>query len=414
MRRRKMGVWIIGALGSVSATVIAGSLALKKNLIPPVGMITGTEDFKPLCLVDVKDLVFGGCDIRETTLLAAVQDMLDEIPVRGGDMLALIRGEIKKIEPYITKGTVRNCGEAISGLASEGCRAGRSVREEIEEIRSTLNRFKDGLGLDEVVVVNLASTEPPVEYTRIHEDIESFEKYLDGNQDACIRASTLYAYAAIQEGFPYINFNPSNAALVPAMIDIAKKKGVPVMGNDGKTGETLIKSALAPMFSCRNLEVMSWEGFNILGNMDGKILHNSSNKLSKIRTKDHLLGKILGYTPHSKVSIDYVPSLGDQKTAWDFVHFRGFLGVPMSLQFVWQGYDSILAAPLVLDMIRLADHAKRRGQSGLMPQLALFFKSPIGVDEQRLYEQYQGLMRYLDREKAEAPNKTHKNKKRGD
>ncbi len=206
----------------------------------------------------------------------------------------------------------------------------------------------------------------------------------------------IYAYAAIHAGCPYINFTPSSAALFPALVQLAESKGVPVMGNDGKTGETLVKSALAPMFMCRNLEVLSWEGFNILGNMDGQVLACPENKEAKIQTKDRVLAKILGYTPHSGVHIDYVPSLSDQKTAWDFIHFRGFLGAKMSLQFIWQGYDSLLAAPLILDLVRLADLAKRRGEAGLMPHLACYFKAPESVDELRLYDQFQMLVNYAN------------------
>lgn len=166
------------------------------------------------------------------------------------------------------------------------------------------------------------------------------------------------------------------------------------MGNDGKTGETLVKSALAPLFVCRNLEVLSWEGFNILGNMDGAVLENSANRESKIKTKDGVLSRILGYTPHSRVRIDYVPSLDDQKTAWDFVHFRGFLGTKMNVQFIWQGYDSLLAAPLVIDLVRFAEFAARNGESGLMPHLASYFKEPLGVDEYRLQQQFEMLLDY--------------------
>jgi myo-inositol-1-phosphate synthase len=178
------------------------------------------------------------------------------------------------------------------------------------------------------------------------------------------------------------------------MIELAERKGVPVMGNDGKTGETLVKSALAPMFMCRNLEIMSWEGFNILGNMDGHVLEHPDNKESKLKTKDSVLSKILGYSPHSRVHINYVPSLDDQKTAWDFIHFKGFMGARMSLQFVWQGYDSLLAAPLVLDLVRFAQLARRRAEAGLMPHLASYFKAPLGVDEHRLYEQFRMLLDY--------------------
>jgi myo-inositol-1-phosphate synthase len=168
------------------------------------------------------------------------------------------------------------------------------------------------------------------------------------------------------------------------------------MGDDGKTGETLVKSALAPMFASRNLQILSWEGFNILGNMDGKVLNDPQNCESKLKTKDQVLGNILGYTPHSRVHIDYVPSLGDQKTAWDFIHFEGFLGARMSMQFTWQGYDSFLAAPLVLDLARLALLAGQRSEAGLMPQLASFFKVPQGTDEFRHSGQFQMLLNYLE------------------
>jgi myo-inositol-1-phosphate synthase len=182
------------------------------------------------------------------------------------------------------------------------------------------------------------------------------------------------------------------------MIRLAEQQGVPVMGSDGKTGETLVKSVLAPMFAMRNLKVLSWEGFNILGNQDGKVLKSPENKESKIQSKDHLLPKILGYTPHSSVHINYVPSLDDQKTAWDFIHFEGFLETKMSLQFIWQGFDSILAAPLVLDLIRLTDKALERGESGTMPHLYCFFKSPLDEDSHDLVSQFKKLLQYVRQE----------------
>ena len=148
------------------------------------------------------------------------------------------------------------------------------------------------------------------------------------------------------------------------------------------------------MFACRNLNVLSWQGYNILGNMDGAVLAHSENKTSKIRSKDKALSRILGYKPHAQVSIDYVPSLGDRKTAWDFIHFQGFLNTKMSLQFTWQGCDSALAAPLVLDLVRLGLFAKQQGESGLMPHLSCFFKSPVGVEEHNLHRQFQMLEAY--------------------
>jgi myo-inositol-1-phosphate synthase len=252
-------------------------------------------------------------------------------------------------------------------------------------------------------VVNLASTEPLLELQECHLDLAAFDACLNREGNLVTRASTIYAYAAIQAGYSYVNFTPSIGALFPAMVQLAEREGVPVMGNDGKTGETLVKSALAPMFTCRNLEILSWEGFNILGNMDGRVLDHPQNKESKIQSKDGVLSKILGYSPHSRVHIDYVPSLCDQKTAWDFIHFKGFLGAKMSLQFVWQGYDSLLAAPLILDLVRLADLAKRRGEAGLMPHLAGYFKDPLGVNEHRFYEQMRILLDYAE----QAEQKVH-------
>lgn len=393
MADNKTGVWIIGARGSISVTVMVGALAMKKRLADRTGMVTEDEAFSGLNLPALENLEFGGCDIRSTSLLTTAEEMRN-IPGVDSTLIDKVAVDLSAIEPYITKGTARNCGEAISRLAdSPGTRP--SLLEEIETIRHSLRSFKEKKGLDNLVVVNLASTEPPLPLEKCHENPDFFAERLQANDEKMVRASTLYAYSAIAENCPYINFTPSSGALIPALIKFAEKQGVPVMGNDGKTGETLVKSALAPMFLARNLEVLSWEGFNILGNMDGQILDHPGNCQSKLKTKDQVLQHILGYAPHSRVRIDYVPSLGDQKTAWDFIHFQGFLGGKMTLQFTWQGYDSLLAAPLILDLVRLASFAGLRGECGLMPHLSSFFKAPLGVDEHRLGAQYDMLLNYV-------------------
>ena len=174
------------------------------------------------------------------------------------------------------------------------------------------------------------------------------------------------------------------------------------MGHDGKTGETLMKSVLAPMFAARNLPVMSWVGHNIFGNMDGKVLDDPANKRTKVRSKDRLLHQILGYSPQTLVSIEYIESLGDWKTAWDHIHFKGFLGTPMVLTFTWQGCDSLLAAPLVIDLARLVEFAARRGETGLLTFLSSFFKSPLGTTEHNFVRQFQALEQWVDRQKSEA------------
>jgi myo-inositol-1-phosphate synthase len=399
MIERRIGVWLIGALGSIATTVILGALATRKGLTDSTGMITETEPFLGLDLVPVHALEFGGCDIRQGILFDAVQQTARESGCIDPAALNVLESDLAAIQREIRQGSTRNCGPAIGNLAAGAPCSTMSVREEIAQVRTWLDEFKTHRGLDRVVVVNLASTEPLLELRECHEDLAKFETCLDRNDHETVRASTIYAYAAIEAGCPYINFTPSTGALFPAMVQFAERTRVPVMGNDGKTGETLVKSALAPMFLCRNLEVLSWEGFNILGNMDGSILNHPENRESKIQTKDRVLPKILGYSPHSQVHINYVPSLGDQKTAWDFIHFKGFLGSKMSLQFVWQGYDSLLAAPLILDLVRWADFAQRGKEAGLMPHLACYFKDPLCVDEHRLHAQYQMLVDYAQQGK---------------
>ena len=175
------------------------------------------------------------------------------------------------------------------------------------------------------------------------------------------------------------------------------------MGCDGKTGETLLKSVLAPMFAQRNLQVMSWVGHNIFGNMDGQVLDDPANKQTKVASKDRLLREILGYRPQTLVSIEYIASLGDWKTAWDHIHFQGFLGTPMTLQFIWQGCDSLLAAPLVLDLVRFTERAWRAARPGRMTFLSSFFKSPLGVDENDFGRQFQKLEAWARRCRADRP-----------
>src|SRR5204862_8242724 len=155
-----------------------------------------------------------------------------------------------------------------------------------------------------------------------------------------------------------------------------------------KTVVTLLKSGLAPLSAARSLEVLSWVGYNIFGNLDGLVLDDPANKAAKIKSKDQLVGNILGYDPQTLVSSEYIKSLGDWKTAWDHIHFRGFLGTPLTLQFIWQGCDSLLAAPLVLDLIRFVELSHRRGEVGVLRHLASFFKRPLGGQEHDFSRQF--------------------------
>ena len=389
------GVFLIGALGHLATTMMIGAIALRDKAFPRTGMVTELPDFIELGLVEPGELVFGGWDIREGSLEKNGHRILQELGAWDRTGLEGIEKGLRAISDDIYAGLAVNGGKAIEALACLDDRGMPcSLEDYILNLQGHIASFKTKHGLDTLVVVNLASTEPHLPQSARPVDREALERIIAANEIRAVRPSTVYAYAAIGAGCPLINFTPSRGATLPGLVELAVERGVPLMGNDGKTGETLVKSALAPMFACRNLEVLSWEGYNLLGNMDGRVLANPDNKSTKVGSKDHLLGEILGYRPHSKVSIDFVPSLGDWKTAWDFIHFQGFLNTRMSMQFTWQGCDSALAAPLVLDLVRLAELARRRGEKGLMPHLACFFKSPLGVDEHNLYAQFDMLKEY--------------------
>ena len=261
-------------------------------------------------------------------------------------------------------------------------------------IQTDLKDFVRRQKLQQLLVVNVASTEPAVDERDLPRKWLDLDKTLDQPRKCKLGASSLYAIAALDLGHPYINFTPSLGATPKAIQDLAMNRDTCHAGQDGKTGETLLKSVLAPLFAKRNLEVMSWVGHNIFGNLDSKVLGDPDNKKAKVQSKDRLLGEILGYSPQTLVTIEHIDSLGDWKTAWDHVHFKGFLGTPMKLQFTWQGCDSILAAPLILDLVRFTLCALERGDRGSLTFLSSFFKSPIGTKSGDFGRQFQNLLEW--------------------
>jgi myo-inositol-1-phosphate synthase len=276
-----------------------------------------------------------------------------------------------------------------------------TAAQAVARLAKDITDFKESNRLDRVIVVNVSSTEPPPPDDVRTWNWSEVQKSLTGKSHSELPASTLYAIAAMQSGSHFVNFTPSIGSDLPGLDEYARKQQVLHVGRDGKTGETLMKAVLAPMFAARNLKVMSWVGHNIFGNLDGKVLDDPANKANKVKSKDHLLTEILGYKPQTLVSIEFVESMGDWKTAWDHIHFQGFLGTPMVLQFIWQGCDSLLAAPLVIDLIRLTEREARRGTSGVMSHLGSFFKSPMGTEEPAFAYQFQQLMQWVDRTSKE-------------
>lgn len=394
---KRLGVWIFGALGGLATTLVVGTRAMAKGLAPVRGLVTASEAGAGIAWQPLDGLVFGGHEIRDGDYSSSAQEIHDKTGSMPPELLRPLRRDLAAASRNVVKGTLPNAGPTIRSLQSGRQRRAGSLRAQIEQTQRDITTFQRRHRLSRVICVNLTSTEPPLRLGKAHTDLAAFDAAIDRDDQRVVRPSAIYAYAAASLGHPFVHFTPSNSALIPAIQQLFVQNGAPFMGSDGKSGETLVKSALAPMFAHRQLRVLSWVGYNILGDRDGRVLDDRDNKRAKVQSKDALLPSILGYPLHTHVGIDYVPSLHDLKTAWDFVHFEGFLGFRMAMQFTWQGCDAILAAPLVLDMIRLADLAARRGEHGPMPQLACYFKQPLGVQEHDLHRQWQMLTAYLDR-----------------
>lgn len=390
--RKKVGLWLIGARGGIGTCVALGLSALRRNMVAPTGLVTTLPEFAALDLLPWEEWILGGHEIRPTHLLVEAHEFARRNRTFDSEFVESLRAELEEIESRIRPGTIFGASATIASLAGPAVPREGSAREAIARISADLREFRTKYELGHVVVVNIASTEPPVGTERFPKSWSELAAVLNEKADLGLPTSTLYAIAAMEAGCSYINFTPSLGAGLPAVEERAWELRVAHMGCDGKTGETLLKSVLAPMFRARNLRVLSWVGHNIFGNLDGKILDHPEHKESKIATKDKVIADILGYKPGTIVSIEYLEDLGDWKTAWDHIHFSGFLGVPMVLQFIWQGCDSILAAPLVLDLARLTERAVRAGHVGLMPFLACFFKSPYGVKDHDFARQYLELL----------------------
>jgi len=337
-------------------------------------------------------LVFGGWEVRAGSLLDAATELAESARIFDPRLLDRLALDLQEIDRNIVNGETR--GSPPPCVTVEDA---ETPAEVVQRLGGDLRAFRRRHSLERVVVVNLATTEPVFTTPEDHLTLAGLEESLRSGGSAVFRPSTLYAYAAMREGAAFINFAASPAALAPAIRELAEREGVPFAGTDGKTGETLVKSALASLFRERDLQVLAWHGDNVLGNADGAALNAPEVKAAKVETKDGVIRGVLGYSPETSVEITYVPSLGDWKTAWDLIHFQGFLGTRMTMQFTWQGCDSALAAPLVIDLVRLADLALRRRESGPMTQAACFFKAPVGTQEQDLGRQYAMLDRYLRR-----------------
>ncbi|GAA2627071.1 inositol-3-phosphate synthase [Dactylosporangium fulvum] len=369
------GVWLVGARGSVAVTSIVGAAALRAGLTEPIGCVTEHPAVRSGALPPYTDLVFGGHDIATTSLVKRAEALAvaGVVPARLVDTL---HHELTAVD------------EDIRPLphATTQADAAAAMTADIAE-------FRRRHGLERVVVLNVASTEAAPEPHPAHDSLGALRAQLQ-TPDAVLPASSLAAYAAFEAGCAFVDFTPSTGARLPALHELAVERGLPYGGHDGKTGETLLKSVLAPMFAMRHLQVRSWSGINLLGGGDGATLAEPAANAAKSASKQRVLSETLGYQPDGHTRIEFVPDIGDFKTAWDLVTFAGFLGTPMRMEFTWHGCDSALAAPLVLDLARLAAAAHRAGRSGPLTELAFFFKDPLGDVDHSLAAQFVALAEF--------------------
>ena len=396
MKNRRVGLWLVGAFGGVGTTITLGLSAIKRGLSPTTGLVTELPSFEGLSLPKPSEIIVGGHEIRKTSYIESADEFRRGSGVFDKDLLAACHDDLAAASNRVRPGSTLGAGPTIRKMSDWAeASVAKTCQEAITQISSDLDEFVKAESIDHLIVLNVSSTEPVFAAKECHKSWDALSAELARGGEDVLPASSLYALAAMQGGHTYLNFTPSLGASIPALYELAESKKALHGGKDGKTGETLMKTVLAPMFAHRNLKVMSWVGHNIFGNRDGVVLDDPSNKASKVDTKDRVVTSILGYKPHTLVSIEYVPDMGDWKTAWDNIHFEGFLGSKMTLQFTWQGCDSLLAAPLAIDLCRLADLEKQRGSVGLMKHLAPFFKGPEGVSENDFYKQTAVLDAYI-------------------
>ncbi len=384
----KLGVLTPG-MGAVATTFIAGVMAARKELALPIGSLTqmGTirlgkrtearnphiKEFAPLA--DLDNLAFGGWDVYEDNVYEAAIEA--KVLERG--LVEALKPELEKIKPMkavFDKSYVRN-------LDGTNVKTGATKMELAAQLMEDIRRFKAENNCDRLVMVWCASTEAYTETSSVHETLEAFEEGLRLN-DPRIAPSMIYAYASLKMGVPFANGAPNLTCDIPAIVELAHKMRVPIGGKDFKTGQTLMKTIVAPGLHARALGVRGWFSSNILGNRDGAVLDAPENFKTKEVSKGNVLDGIfdaelqpeLYGDIYHKIRINYYPPHGDNKESWDNIDIFGWLGYPMQIKINFLCRDSILAAPIVLDLALFMDFAHRAGLLGIQEWLSFYFKAP--------------------------------------
>lgn len=386
----KLGVLVVGLNGAVSSTFVAGTLGARKGLASPFGSLTQMatirigariknqfpmiKDFVPLA--ELNDIVFGGWDIRDENLY---ESLLNNKVLEERDFVG-VKEELQAIRPM--KGVFEQ--KYVLRLEGTHVKEGITKFDLAEQVREDIRNFRTQNGLDRVVVIWCGSTEIFLKTDAVHDNIESFEQAMKENHES-ISPSMLYAYAAISEGSPYINGAPNLTIDLPALVALARQNNIPIVGKDFKTGQTMMKTVIAPMLKTRMLGLKGWFSSNILGNRDGEVLDDPDSFKTKEESKLSVIESILQPDVYPdlykdyyhKVRINYYPPKGDNKESWDNIDIFGWMGYPMELKINFLCRDSILAAPICLDLVLLMDLANRAGMYGIQEWLSFYFKSPM-------------------------------------
>jgi len=410
----KLGILIPG-LGAVATTFIAGVEAVKKGIAEPIGSVTQMstirlgkrtdnrnpkiKDFVPLA--DLHDIVFGGWDIYEDNVYEAAI----EAKVLEANLLNAVRPELEKIKPMkaVFDATY------IKNITGPNVKSAKTKYDLALQVIEDIETFQKQNNCERIVIVWCGSTEKYIEEQEVHQTLEAFENGLKENHPL-ISPSMIYVYAALRLGVPFANGAPNLACDIPAMVELAKETNTPIAGKDFKTGQTLMKTIVAPGLHARALGIRGWFSTNILGNRDGKVLDDPENFKTKEVSKLSVLEDILNPEENEtlygelyhKVRINYYPPHGDNKESWDNIDIFGWLGYPMQIKINFLCRDSILAAPIVLDLALFLDLAKRSNMYGIQEWLSFYLKSPQTAPDLRpehdIFKQLiklQNTLRYL-------------------
>ncbi|MFW2514266.1 inositol-3-phosphate synthase [Demequina sp. SO4-13] len=365
----RVGLWLVGARGSVATTATLGLAAIAGGHTTATGCVTASGPLADAPLPGFDEIVVGGHDVTDVSMVTRAETLVHDGMVNSHVMEAT-RGAIARADAEVRPGYTTMLP---AGMPPE------SQQAAAERLAKDMSSFRDAHQLDHVVVVDLTSTEAVPEPAPEFFDDAALRTALADPARKVLPPSSVTAYAAILARAPYACFTPSAGMNLPVLMEWATEAGIPVAGQDGKTGQTWLRTVLAPAFAARGLKVLSWAGANLLGGGDGATLADPVTVQSKLASKTRGLQSLTG-SDVTPLHIDNVPDLGNTKIAWDHVHVEGFLGSRLTLQTTWSAYDSMLAAPMVLDLARLLSLAARSGHAGPVSALGFFFKDPWSSD----------------------------------